>query len=200
MANICCDDVYFYSESNPEGLRLLWEDLEASIVLCTDANAAWIGNLFQDKNMDTTGVGLRGTVSYMEKEDDRILLCTEAAWNPLYDAYHAIAAAYQINFVMQSMECGNELYYNTDSTGSFFPDKYIVIIENGGIKTPCGDILEQKLEYGEVFATEQHLLQKFADLGYPADTIDDLKNKLAPDGISIHTFENPYEDNEEEVA
>lgn len=28
MANICCDDVIFYTEGNPEGLYDLWEDLK----------------------------------------------------------------------------------------------------------------------------------------------------------------------------
>ena len=29
MANICCDDVIFYTEGNPEGLYDLWEDLDS---------------------------------------------------------------------------------------------------------------------------------------------------------------------------
>ena len=33
MANICCDDVIFYTEGNPEGLYDLWEDLETYIIL-----------------------------------------------------------------------------------------------------------------------------------------------------------------------
>ena len=33
MANICCDDVIFYTEGNPEGLYDLWEDLETHIIL-----------------------------------------------------------------------------------------------------------------------------------------------------------------------
>ena len=32
MANICCDDVIFYTEGNPEGLYDLWEDLETYII------------------------------------------------------------------------------------------------------------------------------------------------------------------------
>ena len=32
MANICCDDVIFYTEGNPEGLYDLWEDLEWQFV------------------------------------------------------------------------------------------------------------------------------------------------------------------------
>ena len=65
MANICCDDVYFYSESHPEYLTALWEDLETSIVFCRNEDLAWIGNLFRLKNISTDGISLRGTVIYM---------------------------------------------------------------------------------------------------------------------------------------
>ncbi len=49
MSNICCDDVYFYSQSNPEYLAALWEDLETSIAFCRNEDLAWIGNLFELK-------------------------------------------------------------------------------------------------------------------------------------------------------
>lgn len=51
MANICCDDVYFYSQSNPEHLAALWEDLETSIAFCSNEDLAWIGNLFELKKI-----------------------------------------------------------------------------------------------------------------------------------------------------
>lgn len=117
MANICCDDVYFYSESHPEYLTALWEDLETSIVFCRNEDLAWIGNLFRLKNISTDGISLRGTVIYMERNDDNILLGTSAAWSPLYDAYHAIAEAYQVDFAMQSIEPGCNIYINTDHSG-----------------------------------------------------------------------------------
>ena len=46
MANICCDDVIFYTEGNPEGLYDLWEDLETYIILNQNPDLCWIGNLF----------------------------------------------------------------------------------------------------------------------------------------------------------
>ena len=79
MANVCCDNVYFFTESNPEGLRSLWEDLEASIILCHDADKAWIGNLFKYKGIDTADISLRGIVSYMEWNGDNILLGADTA-------------------------------------------------------------------------------------------------------------------------
>ena len=93
MANICCDDVIFYTEGNPEGLYDLWEDLETYIILNQNPDLCWIGNLFSHKKIDSTGISLRGNVSYMEWNDTYILLSLETAWAPLYEAYQAIAAA-----------------------------------------------------------------------------------------------------------
>lgn len=66
MANICCDDVIFYTEGNPEGLYDLWEDLETYIILNQNPDLCWIGNLFSHKKIDSTGISLRGNVSYMD--------------------------------------------------------------------------------------------------------------------------------------
>ena len=192
MANICCDDVYFYSESNPEHLTALWEDLETSIIFCRNEDLAWIGNLFRLKNISTDGISLRGTVIYMERNDDNILLGTSAAWSPLYDTYHAIAEAYQVDFVMQSIEPGCNIYINTDHSGQYFPDHYAVSIEDESYLTPADIPIGRKLEYGELFTTEAVLLERFAELGYLANTLEMLDTLLEDTGIEIHCFEDPY--------
>jgi hypothetical protein len=192
MANICCDDVYFYSESHPEYLTALWEDLETSIIFCRNEDLAWIGNLFRLKNISTDGISLRGTVIYMERNDDNILLGTSAAWSPLYDTYHAIAEAYQVDFAMQSIEPGCNIYINTDHSGQYFPDHYAVSIEDESYLTPADIPIGRKLEYGELFTTKAVLLERFAELGYPANTLEMLDTLLEDTGIEIHCFEDPY--------
>ena len=192
MANICCDDVYFYSESNPEHLTALWEDLETSIIFCRNEDLAWIGNVFRLKNISTDGISLRGTVIYMERNDDNILLGTSVAWSPLYDAYHAIAEAYQVDFAMQSIEPGCNIYINTDQSGQSFPDHYAVSIEDESYLTPADIPIGRKLEYGELFTTKAVLLERFAELGYPANTLEMLDTLLEDTGIEIHCFEDPY--------
>ena len=192
MANICCDDVYFYSQSNPEHLDALWEDLETSIVFCRNEDLAWIGNLFELKDIPTEGISLRGTVIYIERNPDNILLSTSAAWSPLYEAYHAIAEAYQVDFVMQSIEPGCNIYINTDHSGQCFPDLYAVSMENEAFLTPAGIPVGEKLEYGELFTTEAALLERFAELGYPANTLEMLDTLLEDTGIEVHCFEDPY--------
>lgn len=35
MANVCSDNVFFFSDDNPDGIKALWRDLEASITPAT---------------------------------------------------------------------------------------------------------------------------------------------------------------------
>lgn len=128
----------------------------------------------------------------MERNDDNILLGTSAAWSPLYDAYHAIAEAYQVDFVMQSIEPGCNIYINTDHSGQYFPDRYAVSIEDESYLTPTDIPVGKKLEHGEMFPSETSLLERFAELGYPANTLEMLDTLLEDTGIEIHCFEDPY--------
>lgn len=196
MANICCDDVYFYSQSNPEHLAALWEDLETSIVFCRNEDLAGIGNLFELKGIPTEDFSLRGTVISMERNQDNIFLSTSAAWFLLYDAYHASAEAYQVDFVMQSIEPGCNIYINTDHSGQYFPDHFAVSIEDESYLTPADIPVGKKLEYGELFTTEAALLERFAELGYPANTLEMLDTLLEDTGIEVHCFEDPFSLNE----
>ena len=104
----------------------------------------------------------------MEWNDTYILLSLETAWTPLYEAYQAIAAAYHVPFVMQSIEPGERIYYNTDEAHLFFPDRYCVRLYEESLLTPCGLIIGEKLEDGEPFETETDVLERFRDCGYPA--------------------------------
>lgn len=192
MANVCCDDVYFYSDTNSSGLQTLWEDLETCIIFCPDPDKAWIGNLFEYKGISTDGISLRGTVGYLEKNDRNILLSTDTAWAPLFEAYRRIADTYGVDFVMRGIEPGEGIYFNTDHSGQYFPERYILSIADEELLTPAGIPIKDKLEYGETFENNTTLFQRFAELGYHADTIDKLNLLLEDVEITIHPFEDPY--------
>lgn len=140
--------------------------------------------------MDTTGIGLRGTVGYMEYLEDAILLSTDTTWLPLTDAYNKIADTYGIKFVMQSIEPGCNVYINTDTDGIYFPDKYIINMTDEGIITPSGIRIGEKLEYGQLFTSEKGILSCFKELGYDADTLEDLQAILENTGVYIHKFKH----------
>lgn len=44
-------------------------NLETYIILNQNPDLCWIGNLFSHKKIDSTGISLRGNVSYMEWND-----------------------------------------------------------------------------------------------------------------------------------
>ncbi|MDO4274133.1 MAG: hypothetical protein Q4D16_10715 [Eubacteriales bacterium] len=192
MANICCDDVQFLPGTNPKGIDQLWEDLEASIVLCPDSDYVALSRLFQYKNIPVTGIYLRGVVAYMERNADGVLLDLETAWEPLYEAYGAIADAYGVTFVLKSVEPGEKLFINTDSSGSCFPERYIVCIYDEEMSAPSGTRVTEVIEDWEVYTSEAELLETFRKLGYIADTAEELNGMLDEDEIHIYEFENFY--------
>ena len=136
----------------------------------------------------------------MEWNDTYILLSLETAWTPLYEAYQAIAAAYHVPFVMQSIEPGERIYYNTDEAHLFFPDRYCVRLYEESLLTPCGLIIGEKLEDGEPFETETDVLERFRDCGYPAATLKELELMFDADELIIFEFTNPYLDLEQKNA
>lgn len=192
MANICCDDVCFFSDENPEGIASLWKDLETAITPGYKDDLGSIRRLFLHAGIATDGISLRGTIIDMEKNDTRILLSLDTAWRPLYDAYTAIAEAYGVSFVMRSMEPGCGIFYNTDDTGNTFPDRYCVTGETS-IDTPCGIPLEEKVAYGTAFSSENALMETFHDLGYTEKTLEALAGTLDEQGVYIHSYINPYQ-------
>ena len=191
MANICSDDVCF-SDDNPEGIASLWKDLETAITPGYKDDLGNIRRLFLHAGIATDGISLRGTIIDMEKNDTRILLSLDTAWRPLHDAYTAIANTYGVSFVMRSMEPGCGIFYNTDDTGNTFPDRYCVTGETS-IDTPCGIPLEEKVDYGTSFSSENALMETFHDLGYPEETLEALAGTLDGQGVYIHSYINPYQ-------
>lgn len=192
MANICCDDVCFFSDDNAEGIESLWKDLETAITPGYKDDMGEIKRLFLHTGIATDGIYLRGSIIDMGKNDTRILLSLDTAWHPLYDAYTAIASTYGVSFVMRSMEPGCGIFYNTDDTGLNFPDRYCVTGDTSVI-TPCGIPLEEKVDYGTTFSSENALMETFHDLGYPEETLEALAGTLDEQGVYIHSYINPYQ-------
>lgn len=192
MANTCCDDVYFFSDNNSDGLDALWQDLIACITPGYKDDLGHIERLFVHARLSTDGINLRGTVVAMERTDHAIQLSLDTAWRPLYDAYLALASYYDLQFVMESIEPGCGIFYNTDDAGIFFSDRYCVTGDTS-IVTPCGILLEEKVDYGTSFPSENALMEKFHDLGHQEETLETLAGTLEEQGVYIHSYINPYQ-------
>ena len=89
----------------------------------------------------------------------------------------------------------NEPVCHCRHSGQYFPDHYAVSIEDESYLTPADIPVGKKLEYGEMFPTESSLLQRFAEMGYPAHTLEILDGLLEDTGIEVHRFQDPYSPN-----
>ena len=96
MANICCDDVYFFSDDNTEGIEALWKDLQASITPGYKDDLGQIERLFLHAGLSTEGINLRGTVVAMERTDHAVQLSLDTAWRPLHAIVHGDWMEWQI--------------------------------------------------------------------------------------------------------
>ena len=65
-------------------------------------------------------------------------------------------------------------------------------VEDEAFLTPAGILAGEKLEHGELFTTDATLMERFAEMGYPADTLEMLDTLLGDTGIEVHCFEDPY--------
>lgn len=86
MANICCDDVYFYSTDNPNGLNALWDDLNKAISFNTPLSNGWLGDWFAFKEIPTENIYLRGNIIDMDKNEHSVFIALSTAWTPLYES------------------------------------------------------------------------------------------------------------------
>lgn len=192
MANVCSDNVFFFSDDNPDGIAALWKDLEAAITPGYRDNLGDIKRLFRKKGLPTDALSLNGTITHMTQKEGGILLELDTAWHPLYEAYQVLADAYQLFFVMESTEPGCGIFYNTDDSGIFFKGQYCVTGDMD-LVTPCGRGLCDRVDYGETFSSETELLARFRKLGFRQKSLTELADTLEKSGVYIHSFFNPYQ-------
>lgn len=192
MANVCSDNIFFFSDDNPDGIKALWSDLEASITPGYHDNLGDIKRLFSKKGISADALSLNGTITDMTQTDGGILLELDTAWRPLYDAYQVLADAYHLFFVMESTETGCGIFYSTDDTGILFKSRYCVTGDTE-IVTPCGRKLYERVDYGETFSSEAELLARFRKLGFRQKSLTALTDTLEKCGVYIHSFFNPYQ-------
>lgn len=192
MANVCCDDVYFYCDESPEKLDALWTDINTSIQIDHTFQNCQIGNFFTQKGLSVPSCGLRGDITYMERNDKDIFLELSTAWTPLYEAYQTIAEAYGVSFVMKSMEPGEALYFNTDETGQFFPEHYLIYGDNQLLITPSGKPITVLWEDQDVFHNKEEIWDQLTKLGYTFSSLEEMEEFLTENDIDLHEFINPY--------
>lgn len=92
-------------------------------------NHNWYGLLSVMMGKDEADICARGTIEYTQWCGDHILMGTETAWEPQDDVVRDMLdckECSELAVVLFAEEGGSEIYINTDDTGRFFPEKYVL--------------------------------------------------------------------------
>lgn len=97
---------------------------------------------------DADKIDCRGYVETFEFEDENtIKICTDTAYNPMQEVWATIIVGYEsLKYFFVSDEIGSGCFYNNDTTGEHFSDKYF-IDNNFGNETEVADSDEFLLHY-----------------------------------------------------
>lgn len=193
MANTCCDTVVFFPKEGTaeDAISRLKEDLincYPSITFRADTRLAL---LLERLAIPTDGIYLRGDIVYMDIEDTHISIDLETAWKPLYDAYCAIATYYGLDFVLRAEEPGERIFINTDIHGIYLDVRYRILLkpEASADGTVYEKMMKEEPDTEIYFFHEADLLEWFAKYGIPADSYEELEDKLDIDYVCINLYD-----------
>ena len=145
MANICCCKYVFFTkdESKDELLRLhrnlttIIQPPEVKI----DSEPGWLGHVAVWHNIDGENVSCRGTIEKLddyEPDTNFFTLYSDTDWCPMDELLEAVVAQYiGVSFVYLAEEPGFDIFTNTDETGVYIPEKYLLEIY-GNARIPEG--------------------------------------------------------------
>ena len=196
MSNICMDTVIFYAASDEQkaGLNALREAVAACYPIGTSVDESVFGKIFDQHGISKKRLHLWGDVVDTSLEEDHIRLDCDAAWTPMYDAYEQLSNHFGVSFHLQTEECGNGIYYNTDINGTYLPPQYKVCLWErpaDGSLDALFDATDGDTDF--YFDSDRELLQWFRELSpIDAATLEELKEHLEMYCVSVHEFVNPY--------
>ena len=115
---------------------------------------------------------IRGTIGYIETlGDGAIRVGYDSAWNDMVEGWNYLLEKYNLKQVTKAIECGCELYLNTDKEGKYFPERYLI------------DCCKNNEYYWEEFETEEGAVKFFNEI---------YKQKFETQEQCIEWFENVY--------
>lgn len=169
----------------------------------------WLGKIAASHSLNWEDVPCRGTIIEFDDEvhtgnfEDEgefsyFRVDTESAWSPMTELWEAIVEQYDgVSFVYIAEEAGNGIFINSDATGLFFCDRYVLeiccntmsVVPNDwafdGIEKPAGDENGlADLDIREFFDSFESLKDFFTKLtGKEFDCHTEMAEYL--DGIAI---------------
>lgn len=127
-----CDTTYAFIGSEAD-----LDDFEARINEYTAQNfrengfgTSWLGNVVHGFGHDETATYCRGWIEDIQRmSPTHLQICTQTAWSELTEMWDTICHDNyddRISYVYRAEEPGNGYFANTDSSGEYFPEKYLV--------------------------------------------------------------------------
>ena len=140
LPNWCSNTHVFYTnDENKDELLRLYNNLSAVMqtpaTIKNDFEPGWLGQVAINHGLDWEKISCRGSIEHLDEyEPGRSFfkLESETAWSPTDALWEAVIAEYSgVSYVYIAEEPGNEIFTNTDYSGVYFPEKYLLDI--------CGD-------------------------------------------------------------
>ena len=147
----------------------------------------WLGNIVTGFGLDPDKVYCRGEISAVTPYDDHILVATETAWSPMNDVWDEIIAKHykgnRLQYVYIAEEPGCDIFINTDDSGIFFSEKYLLDDGDGVYEYFSADEEEEMCDW---------LRTKFNCTGNtPAELVKSYNEIYEPQDkyMSLHIFQ-----------
>lgn len=146
----------------------------------------WYGLLSVMRGKDAEDVYAKGSIEDIQWYDDHIFMQTETAWEPQDDVVMDMLdckECSELDFELLAEEGGNEIYINTDTSGRFFSDRYVLdydLTDATGLVGEGGVGVDR-----EYYSTPESLLRQFHTI---CDRLHSWSYNNSRDGIETFYY------------
>ena len=149
-------------------------------------NHDWYGLLSLMRGKEESEIEARGSIDSIQWYDDYIIIATQTAWEPQDDIVMDMLdckECSELEYVFIAEEPGCEIYINTDATGRFFRDRYVLdydFTEATGTPTEGGVGCDR-----DYYSTAESLLTQFHTI---CDRLHSWSFDHEGDGVELFHF------------
>lgn len=193
MANWCSNMFAIYPKDNSDLGKAQLKRLFAQLRKVTQIDYpegtkehGWYGLLSVMRGKDAEDVYAKGSIEDIQWYDDHIFMQTETAWEPQDDVVMDMLdckECSELDFELLAEEGGNEIYINTDTSGRFFSDRYVLdydLTDATGLVGEGGVGVDR-----EYYSTPESLLRQFHTI---CDRLHSWSYNNSRDGIETFYY------------
>lgn len=189
MPNWCATSIVFYSfdRGQIEKLHKIIFEMNKTGRIENGFGNLWLGNFVDKCGLDYNDVYCRGMITYFDDarvdDDGRwyLIIYQDDAWYPITEVWDLFLAwcCPDVKYVYCAEEPGCEIYINTDTSGLFFSDKYMVEWYDEDDWITDSDYLE----------SDDALLSFAKEMGFETNSVSDALEYLdSRNDVVVHRF------------